>query len=75
MTATGTGDEAPSLGDRLAGMVPGPELAKCLATIDPADLDDDYDVLEVLAAWDRLKSWVDAQPLAAVVKDPQHRRR
>ncbi len=40
------------------GCAPGPELAARLAAIDPADLDDDYDVLEVVAAWDRLKSWV-----------------
>jgi hypothetical protein len=52
----------------IAGMAPGPELATRLAAIRPADLDDDYEVLEVVAAWDRLKSWVDAGQLAAVAE-------
>jgi hypothetical protein len=52
----------------LAKMAPGPELAARLAAINPADLNDDYDALEVVAAWDRLKSWVDAGQLAAVAE-------
>lgn len=51
--------------DRIA---PGPVLAARLATINPADLDDDYDALELVAAWDRLKAWADAGQLAAVAE-------
>ena len=68
MATTGAGNEAPSLGDRLAEMAPGPELATCLAAIDPADLDDDYDVLELVAAWDRQNSSTNAGQLAAVAE-------
>ena len=49
----------------LAKIAPGAELAARLAAINPADLDDDYDALELVAAWDRLKSWVDAGQLGA----------
>ncbi|HZV25635.1 MAG TPA: DUF222 domain-containing protein [Acidothermaceae bacterium] len=52
----------------IAKIAPGAELATRLAAIDPAELDDDYDVLEVMAAWDRLKSWVDAGQLVAVAE-------
>jgi hypothetical protein len=52
----------------IAEMAPGPELAMRLAAIIPADLEDDYNVLEVVAAWDRLKSWTDAGQLAAVAE-------
>ena len=52
----------------IAKIAPGAELAARLASIDPAELDDDYDVLEVVAAWDRLKSWTDAGQLAAVAE-------
>jgi uncharacterized protein DUF222 len=52
----------------IAGMAPGPELAARLAAITPADLDDDYNVLELVAGWDRLRSWVDAGQLAAVAE-------
>jgi Domain of unknown function (DUF222) len=52
----------------IATMAPGVELATRLAAINPADLDDDYNVLEVVAAWDRMKSWADAQQLAAVAE-------
>ncbi len=55
-------------GVELAKIAPGAELAARLAAIDPAELDDDYDVLEVVAAWDRLKSWTDALQLAAVAE-------
>jgi hypothetical protein len=52
----------------IATIAPGAELAARLAAINPADLDDDYDALEVVAAWDRLKSWVDAGQLTAVAE-------
>jgi hypothetical protein len=52
----------------LASIAPGAELAARLAAINPADLDDDYDALELVAAWDRLKSWADAGQLAAVAE-------
>ena len=52
----------------MAKIPPGAELATRLAAIDLSELDDDYDVIEVVAAWDRLKSWVDAGQLAAVAE-------
>lgn len=52
----------------IAKIAPGAQLAARLAAIDPAELDDDYDALEVVAAWDRLKSWVDAGQLTAVAE-------
>ncbi len=52
----------------IAKVPPGAVLAARLAAINPADLDDDYDALEVVAAWDRLKSWVDARQLGAVAE-------
>jgi hypothetical protein len=52
----------------IAGMAPGVELATRLAEITPADLDDDYDVLEVVAAWDRQVAWSNAGQLAAVAE-------
>ncbi len=52
----------------IANMVPGPELAARLAAIDPADLDDDYDTLEVVAAWERQVAWTNAGQLAAVAE-------
>jgi hypothetical protein len=52
----------------IADMAPGVDLATRLAAITPADLDDDYNVLEVVAGWDRMRSWVDAQQLAAVAE-------
>ncbi len=52
----------------IAKVAPGAELAARLAAIDPAELNDDYDVLEVVAACDRLKSWADALQLAAVAE-------
>ncbi len=55
-------------GVELADIAPGVELASRLAGDQPADLDDDYAVLEVVAAWDRLKSWADAGQLAAVAE-------
>ena len=52
----------------IADMAPGPELATRLAAITPADLDDDYNVLEVVAAWDRQVAWSNAGQLAAVAE-------
>jgi hypothetical protein len=52
----------------IANMAPGPELATRLAAITPADLDDDYNVLEVVAAWDRQVAWSNAGQLAAVAE-------
>jgi len=52
----------------LAGMAPGVELASRLAAITPADLDDDYAVLEHVAAWDRVIAWANAKQLAAVAE-------
>ena len=49
-------------------IAPGPALAARLAAIDPAELDDDYDVLEVVAAWDRQVAWSNAGQLAAVAE-------
>lgn len=52
----------------IAGIAPGPELAAILAAVIPSDIDDDYELLENVAAWDRLKSWVDAGQLAAIAE-------
>jgi hypothetical protein len=52
----------------IAKVPPGAELAARLAAIDPAELDDDYDVLEVVAAWDRQVAWSNAGQLAAVAE-------
>jgi hypothetical protein len=52
----------------IAKIAPGADLAARLAAINPAELSDDYDVLEVVAACDRLKSWADALQLAAVAE-------
>jgi hypothetical protein len=60
--------DAPSLGDVLATMAPGPELAAMLAGIDPAVVDDDGDLLEIIAASDRLISSFNAQHHAAIAE-------
>jgi len=52
----------------IAKIPPGAELATRLAAINPADLDDDYDVMEVVAAWDRQVAWSNAGQLAAVAE-------
>ena len=52
----------------IAGMAPGVELATRLAAISPADLDDDYAVLEHVAAWDRVIAWANAKQLDAVTE-------
>ena len=55
-------------GVELADIAPGVELASRLAAITPADLDDDYAVLEHVAAWDRVIAWANAKQLAAVAE-------
>jgi hypothetical protein len=52
----------------IAKIPPGAELAARLAAIDPAELDDDYDVMEAVAAWDRQIAWSNAGQLAAVAE-------
>jgi hypothetical protein len=52
----------------IAKVAPGAELAARLAAIDPGEVDDDYDVLEVVAAWDRQVAWSNAGQLAAVAE-------
>ena len=50
----------------LADIAPGVELATRLMAITTADIHEDYDVLEVVAAWDRMIAWAHAGQLAAV---------
>jgi hypothetical protein len=52
----------------IAAIAPGAELAALLSALRPADFDDDYDVLEVVAAWDRMIAWANAGQLAAVAE-------
>ena len=52
----------------LADVAPGVELAARLVATAPADIEDDYDVLETVAAWDRMISWANAGQLAAVAE-------
>jgi hypothetical protein len=51
-----------------SGGVPAVELHALLASLAPQDLDTDYQVLDLVAAWDRLGSWVAAQQLVAVAE-------
>jgi len=57
-----------SLGERLAAMAPGAELGDLLAETDPALIDDDADLLEVIAAWDRQIAHANAKQLAAMAE-------
>src|SRR5665213_722940 len=50
----------------LADIAPGVERATRLMAITTADIHEDYDVLEVVAAWDRMIAWAHAGQLAAV---------
>jgi Domain of unknown function (DUF222) len=68
MATTGDGAAECSLGERLATMVPGPKLGSLLAEIDPALVDDDADLLEVIAAWDRQIANANANQLAAMAE-------
>jgi len=49
-------------------MAPGPELGAMLAAIDPALVDDDADLVEVIAAWDRQIAYANAYQLAAMAE-------
>jgi hypothetical protein len=44
----------------LEAMPPGPELAQVLAGLDPLEIADAHDLVEVVAACGRLKAWADA---------------
>src|ERR1700722_11201502 len=68
MATTGADEHTPSLGEQLALMAPGAELGVMLAGIDPTLVDDDADVLEVVAAWDRQISYANANQLAAMAE-------
>lgn len=68
MSTTGDDVAACSIGERLASMSPGSELGVLLAEIDPALVDDDSDLVEVIAAWDRQISNANANQLAAMAE-------
>jgi hypothetical protein len=52
----------------VAAMAPSVELASLLAGVAPDLVDDDNELLEVIAGWDRLASWVAAHQLAAIAE-------
>lgn len=54
--------------EQLQAMLPGPELVDLLQTLDVEELRDDFDVLEVIAAWDRVVSWASAQQLKVIAE-------
>jgi Domain of unknown function (DUF222) len=56
---TPAGGGAPALVG-LESMPPGPQLAGLLNEMDPTEISDAYDLVEVAAACERLKAWVDA---------------
>jgi Domain of unknown function (DUF222) len=56
---TPVGGGSPGLAG-LESMVPGPGLAGVLAGLDPAEIADAYDVVEIAAGCERLKAWADA---------------
>ncbi|MFI2105710.1 DUF222 domain-containing protein [Isoptericola sp. NPDC019693] len=56
--APGPGDGRPLLAV-LDDAAPGPDLARTLAALDEAELDD-FTILEVLAAWERVAAWAQA---------------
>ena len=68
MATTGDDSTAGSLGERLTAMAPGRELGALLADIDPARVDDDADLLEIIAAWDRQIANANANQLAAMAE-------
>jgi hypothetical protein len=55
-------------GVNIAAIAPGAELAALLAATVPAYIDDDYELLEVVAGWDRLIAWAHAGQLATVAE-------
>jgi hypothetical protein len=61
--------------DDLAGLEavpPGPELAALLDRLDPAQVGDAYDLVEVAAACRRLKAWADSVEVAASAALSRH---
>jgi Domain of unknown function (DUF222) len=52
----------------VAEMAPSVQLTSFLAGVTPALVDDDHDLLEVIAAWDRVTSWAAAHQLAAIAE-------
>jgi hypothetical protein len=52
----------------LAAMAPGPELAALLADVAADGIDDEFELMEVIAGWDRLISWAHAGQLAAIAE-------
>jgi hypothetical protein len=57
--------ELPRDGD---GCVTATQLQALLVSLAPEELSTDYEVVDLVAAWDRLGSWVAAQQLAAVAE-------
>ena len=51
-----------------ASLLPGVELAGMLSALDVADVRSDADLLEVIAAWERVVSWAQAQQLDAIAE-------
>ncbi|MDT5318871.1 MAG: hypothetical protein QOD88_1393, partial [Mycobacterium sp.] len=49
-------------------MPPSAELAALLAGVDPAHIDDDYDLLETIAGWERVIAWAQASEAKAVAE-------
>jgi Domain of unknown function (DUF222) len=68
MATTGADDVALTLAERLASMAPGAELGIVLAGIDVALVDDDADVLEIIAGWDRQIANASANQFAAMAE-------
>src|SRR5450755_2272987 len=68
MGNTGANDVALKLAERLASMAPGADLAVVLAGIDPALVDDDADLIEIIAGWDRQIANATANQLAAMAE-------
>jgi hypothetical protein len=68
MAITGADDDALTLAQRLASMAPGAELAAILAGVDPALVDDDADLIEIIAGWDRQIANANANQLAAMAE-------
>ena len=50
----------------LESMLPGVELASMLSAVAPSAIDDDGDLLDTIAGWDRLISWAHAKQAAAI---------
>jgi Domain of unknown function (DUF222) len=72
MAITGADDDALTLAQRLASMAPGAELAVVLAGIDPALVDDDADLVGIIAGGDRQIANATANQLAAIAEFARH---